>query len=103
MDITYLLPELFDQIIVLLKNNNIINIISLAFTNKRLHKIISTYAKNNSIKRIWDCKYAALTNRIEMMEWALDINLPNPNDSCTVAAIKGNLDMFKLTLNRGLL
>src|ERR1700677_5069813 len=58
MDITYLLPiELFEVIFTDIKDN-IINIVSLAYVNKNLHGIVSRYAKNQSIIRRPDCKYA---------------------------------------------
>lgn len=99
MDITNLIPiELFNMLFNII-NDNTINIISLAYVNKFFHKNISIYAKNNKISKISDCKYAALTNRIEMLKWAIDLSFHLDNQTCEVAAVKGNVEMLKYLLN----
>lgn len=97
MDILSLPTELFELICDILKNN-IIYIVSFAYVNKYLYKMISNYATNKLIERKPDCKYAVLTNRIEILKWAIDISLPLNSDSCVVSAIKGNIDMLQFLL-----
>lgn len=94
MDITDVLPsELFGVLLNHLKDN-IINIVTLVYVNKNLYRIVSKYAKNMFINRTPNCKYAALTNRIEVLKWAIDVSFPLDSGACIVAAIKNNVSIL---------
>lgn len=99
MDIVLSIPvELLKLIFDILNNDNIINVISLAHVNKNLHKLISLYGKENSINRIPNCKYAAMTNQIEMLKWALNLSFPISYETCVIATKNSNLNMLKWLL-----
>lgn len=51
MDITHLLPEIFDIIFTFLKIDNINYVISFAHINKKCYKTFSKYAISNSVEK----------------------------------------------------
>lgn len=98
MDVIFLLPTELFRIIFDILNDNVISIISLVHVNKKLHKIVSSYGKIKSIDRISNCVYAASTNQIEVLKWAVDLSFPICKRSCIIAAKNNNLDMLKWLL-----
>lgn len=99
-NIFYLPIELLEIFFDTLYSQNIFNIISLAYVDTKLHRLISIYSKKRLIERKPDCKYAILINANEVVKWAVDLSFPLNNESCIVAAIKGNLIILSWFLNK---
>jgi hypothetical protein len=98
---TYFLPiEVYDIIFDIL-SDNVINIVSLVHVNQYLHRIVSMYAKSKAIVRRPDCKYAVITNRIEILTWAISLSFPIDRKSCLHATKQGNLDMLAYVIDNG--
>lgn len=85
--------ELYNLVFDILKDN-VINIVTLAHVNIKLHSTVSVYARNAMIPRRPNCKYAALINRIDVLKWAFDLHFPVDNESCEIAATNGNIDIL---------